>query len=537
MGRKKAGDGKRGKPTAPATVSSKPVRPRNLDHLKNKKMHGLEFGLTQRNNVLIDCYAADRVPREVILDCFEKAGIYPPEASASLVSQQQSSYRTSHRIAKVDAGKELQRIANDRSLSTDQIIIQCSQVVEDVMELSMYDQTPAEDLCPKKRDKKKKHKKVERTAGQVAPTSDSDDSPSPSRPAYANVIGNFSPGALREVSDSFVREREEWSKVRLFVCDVAGCSFGLKGAPSRFSAEGYLRSHLQLKHGVALEPMAAALVKDLKRRQQQSAVAKDCESPASHISAAEDVDRDSSSIHRVRLPMHECMKKTDGGDVCGHPLSNEFELHQHYWLAHPESFFNGFLTRNCETGVVWGDGLDNQVPDPMYVERVLIMRRWLGLDLRKIDSDLADACWQHVGNDADNHGGQPNYERVEHALMRSGYSPPIDEVDAYDLADSSGAPSASPPKRKKKKRTCSLCKQTGHDRRNCSKVSSASSPIVSTSSPMLSPIFASSPPMTPTKYSLSQSPEGEWASPETAAASSPTALVATPSQKRTCSVQ
>ena len=138
MVRHNAAGGKQGKKlkkAAIAAASKNPAGARRLDHLKNKKLHGLEFGLTQRNNILLDCYAADRVPREVILACFENAGIYPPEASVSLIDPQKST-RSSRRITKVEAGKELKRITNDSSLSTDQRIIECSKVCEEVMELS-----------------------------------------------------------------------------------------------------------------------------------------------------------------------------------------------------------------------------------------------------------------------------------------------------------------------------------------------------------------------------------------------------------------
>ena len=205
MGKRRNAVGKSGKePAAP--------RARNLDHLKNKKLHGLEFGLTQRNNILIDCWAADRVSQEVIMDCFKKAGIYPPGASAALVPEQART-RNSRRIEKVEAGKELQRIANDMTLTTDQRITQCSEVLEDIMELSKYEQLSPEKLCPLKRKKRSStdHGSISR-------------SPSPSHPAYKNVLGNFSPGALRRISDSFVQERKEWNQARQFICTVEGCS-------------------------------------------------------------------------------------------------------------------------------------------------------------------------------------------------------------------------------------------------------------------------------------------------------------------------
>jgi len=124
MGKTKAAGGKTSKktkrsaPAAAATASSALARTRNFDHLKNKKLHGLEFGLTQRNNILIDCYAADRVSRDVILECFEKAGIYPPGASAALLPKAKAT-RSSRRITKVDASKEMQRIANSMDISVD----------------------------------------------------------------------------------------------------------------------------------------------------------------------------------------------------------------------------------------------------------------------------------------------------------------------------------------------------------------------------------------------------------------------------------
>jgi hypothetical protein len=168
----------------------------------------------------------------------QKAGIYPPGASAALVSDGASN-RSSRRIKKLEASKELQRIANDKTLSTDQVITQSSVVLEDVMELSKYEQLPPEKLCPPKRQKKRNKQ------GSISPSQ----SQSPLRHAYQNVTGNFSPRAMLEISDSFAAEREEWSKVRQFVCTVEGCKFGLKSAPSRFSREGYLRSHMKQKHG------------------------------------------------------------------------------------------------------------------------------------------------------------------------------------------------------------------------------------------------------------------------------------------------
>ena len=134
MGRRKqkgAGDKVGGVAKPASAAASKPRRARTLDHLKNKKLHGLEFGLTQRNNILIDCWAADRVPREVIIACFENAGIYPPEASANLLSPKKPT-RNSRRIEKVQAAQELSRISNDTSLTTDEKLVQSSQILEDI---------------------------------------------------------------------------------------------------------------------------------------------------------------------------------------------------------------------------------------------------------------------------------------------------------------------------------------------------------------------------------------------------------------------
>ena len=537
MPRKKTAGGKKGKKvkqTAPAVASSKPARARNLDHLRNKRMHGLEFGLTQRNNLLIDCYAADRVPREVILACFEDAGIYPPEASATLVSKQQST-RTSRRIAKVDASKDLQRISNDPNLSTDQKIIQCSQVVENVMELAKYEQTSAEDLCPRKRKKKKKRKKSEPTTQE----SDSEDSTSLSRrPAYSAVVGNFSPGALHAVRDSFVREREEWSKVRLFVCDVKGCSFGLRGAPSRFSAEGYLRSHMKLKHGLTLPPMDAALVKDLKRRQLSAAAAEsESQGSASTVAAADqqdDHDGKNFGGNAFFGVEHECMRPNptcDNGDICGHRCSDLFSMHQHYWIYHLEDFFDGMLLKNCDTG----DLLDlmDDAPIENWREWCHIMQRLLGLDLRLFNTDGMVVYWNLLQQDADNNDGQPDHDRVQSALTALGAFDLAVEDGAFDLAGVVNHPAeqsgvSTPSKKKKKLRTCSRCRQIGHDKRTCK--SKSLSPI---SSLPISPIQS-------VVYSFRSSPQpGQQSSgtvsPNLAAVSAP--LVITPPQQKTCSVQ
>ena len=169
-------------------------------------------------------------------------------------------------------------------------------------------------LCPSKRKKKQKNAKSGKRDKDKDGDSGSISSASSPRAAYKQTVGVFSPGKLREISSSFAQERDDHNASRLFVCSFEGCNLGLRGAPSRFSGEGYLRSHMLKKHGVTLQPMDAALVKDLKSRQQQRAVAKDCESPASHNSVAEGDGRDSPSIHRDRLPMHECRKEMYDGD-------------------------------------------------------------------------------------------------------------------------------------------------------------------------------------------------------------------------------
>ncbi len=219
------------------------------------------------------------------------------------------------------------------------------------------------------------------------------------------------------------------------------------------------------------------------------------------------------------------------GDFCGHQFSTESEMHQHYWDVHPECFMNGFVTRNIETGVVWSDEYHNQVPDLVYVQRVLILRKWLGLDMQKFDRNLMQACWEHIEIDADNHDGHAKYERVEQAMTLSGYVQPSDEaVNTDDIAGSSSGENvvASPPKRKQKLRTCSLCNQTGHDRRNCKQQQQQQQQ--QRSSPRLSPIRNA--PLTPARtphYSATPSP----ASPETVvAATSP----ASP-PKQSCAVQ
>jgi hypothetical protein len=539
MGRKKTARGKKGKKvkqTAPVAASSKPARARNLDHLKNKKLHGLEFGLTQRNNILMDCYAADRVPREVILDCFEKAGIYPPEASFSLLDKQ-SSTRSSRRISKVEAGKELKRIANDPILSTDEKLIQCSQVCEDVMELSKYEQASAEDLCFRTRGKNKKKK-----------SDDSDDTASPSRPAFNNVVGNFSPRVLLAVSNSFAREREEWNKVRLFLCNVEGCTSGLRGTASRFSAEGYLRSHMQLKHGVTLQPMDAAVVRELKRRQKTAEVSPiAAAAEVSPIAAAAEESPIAAAAEESPIAaaddlgfggvMHRCMMVDANGEPCDREYSDAFEMSQHYWSVHPQHFFNGFKVRNCETGVISGHDADAPKPFENWAEWYPIVQRWLGPYLDCISrSDISDVC-RFIQDDADNNGGEPDYKRVESAMFEACMYPPRyergvnvagDESDAVDVVTNVNAGDDDlEPAAKRRMRTCSLCRQPGHDKRNCPTLS-ALSPIAA--SPHISPIAS---PMSPSHL---QSPP-HFSSPETATAPSPVALVAIPSKQKSCSMQ
>ena len=538
MGRHNAAGGKQGKKlkkAAIAAASKNPAGARKLDHLKNKKLHGLEFGLTQRNNILLDCYAADRVPREVILACFENAGIYPPEASTSLLDPQKPT-RSSRRITKVEAGKELKRIANDSSLSTDQRIIECSKVCEEVMELSKYEQVSAEDLCNKKRGKKKKKK-----------SDDSDDTATPSRHAFNNVVGNFSPGALLEVSNSFASEREEWSKVRLFICNVEGCTSGLRGAAARFSAEGYLRKHMQLKHNVTLQPMDAAVVRDLKRRQKTADAASPIAVSAAAVppieAAAADDDLGFNGV------MHRCMMVRDNGEPCDRECSDIHDMYQHYWSRHPQHFIGGFKVQNCETGKISGD--DTNDPDAPKVfenwaEWYPIVQRWLGPYLEHIrDGDIPDV-YRFIQADADNNGGVPDYKRVESAMIEAcmyparydqdfdrGDDDADDESDALDLTalgDTMSEKHLSDeiPLAKRKMRKCSLCLCTGHDKRNCPTLRlSALSPIASRSPPIASPKASRTAPQSPAHFS----------SPETVTAPSHVAIVATPSKEQSCAMQ
>ena len=155
--------------------------------------------------------------RDVILECFEKAGIYPPGASAALLPKATST-RSSRRITKVDASKEMQRIANSTDLSVDDRIIQISRVVEDVMQLTRYEQVSAESLCPKRRGRKGKKTVSRGGLGDASPNSHSSESTSQVRPAYSRVVGNFSPPKLLEVGDPFARDRTAWNKPRFLVC-------------------------------------------------------------------------------------------------------------------------------------------------------------------------------------------------------------------------------------------------------------------------------------------------------------------------------
>ena len=132
--------GKNSKRAVPAASAAAPSIPDTPAHLKNKKLHGLEFGLTQRNNILIDCWAVDRVPREVIIACFENAGIYPPEASGrSLKTDASQPTRSSRRINKQQAVQDIQALVSDNSLNNDQKLVQCSLALEGIMDLAKCD--------------------------------------------------------------------------------------------------------------------------------------------------------------------------------------------------------------------------------------------------------------------------------------------------------------------------------------------------------------------------------------------------------------
>jgi hypothetical protein len=465
MGRrqKKAAGGKVGGVAKPASAAAaKPPRARNFDHLKNKKLHGLQFGLTQRNNILIDCWAADRVPPGVIMECFEKAGIYPPGASAALVDD--ASNRHSRRIQKVEASKELQRIANDKTLSTDQIITQSSVVLEDIMELSKYEQLPPEMLCPRKR-QKKRHKQ-----GSISPSQ----SQSPLRHAYQNVTGNFSPRAMLEISDSFAAEREEWSKVRQFVCTVEGCKFGLKGAPSRFSGEGYLRGHMKQKHGVTLAPMDAGAVKELKRLQVAAAGDTGKNRTPLPATAADDSSESASSDVEEHADfynvLHQCVLENQLGHICGY-TSDEFDVMlQHHWVSHPDCVFGPFRWQNMHTQEI----LSLDAPDEPYnVDWAHMMVHWLGSNRNLFTKSLMAACWLAIEQDAQQNEGEPDYDRVCAALEESGFVRPGFE-NAVVHPPASTAPTAPAAAKSKqsvkgssKIRRCSLCSQTGHDRRKC----------------------------------------------------------------------
>jgi hypothetical protein len=494
MGKRRNAVGKSGKePAAP--------RARNLDHLKNKKLHGLEFGLTQRNNILIDCWAADRVSQEVIMDCFEKAGIYPPGASAALVPEQ-SRTRNSRRIEKVEAGKELQRIANDMTLTTDQRITQCSEVLEDIMEISRYEQLSPEKLCPLKR---KKCKRSSTDHGSISPSP----SPSPSRPAHKNVLGNFSPAALRRISDSFAQEREEFNHARQFICTVAGCSFGLRGAPSRFSSEGYLRSHMKQKHGVVLTPMNADDVKALKKRQK--AVDDSPTAVSSPVAANHDQEVDLSfgfvDIERFSGTMWECMKCSYQTDDADGDMAN------HFWNEHPDCIFGGKAMRNLQTGEEICDEPPENPAPPEYVE---ILQRWLGKDVSLFKDDKTKACWDAICEDARANEWTPDYDRVAAALQASGYIRPGKYVDNNKECV-----------KRKVGRKCSNCKQTGHDKRTCPNNDQLEL------SPVASPFY--SPNGTPV--------HSPTASPQASHAQSPTTQPRVcnpspePSKRRSCSMQ
>jgi hypothetical protein len=499
MGKRKTKVGGVAKP-ASAVAAANPPRARNFDHLKNKKLHGLEFGLTQRNNILIDCWAADRVPQSVIIECFEKAGIYPPGASAALVSDEASN-RNSRRIQKMEAGKELQRIATDMTLSTDQRITQCSEVLEDIMELSKYEQLSPEKLCPQKRKKKRSGNKH----GSISPSP----SPSPSRPAYKNVIGNFSPGAMHNISDSFAQEREEWSNARLFICSVEGCDFGLRGAPSRFSSEGYLRSHMKLKHGVVLAPMNANDVKELKR-QQQAPADFDSHVPLSPVALPDGVNPFKIDARAgLSLGMFECVG-------CGFQTEDTLvDMAQHFWSEHPEWTFGGQRIRRLQTG----DEFHCNPPEEMPTKEATdILRRWLGNDSRLFDFDKMAACWDAIVEDVTDADGCnswdaiPDYDRVAAALEASGNIRP----GKYDA-------------KKKTGRKCSKCQQPGHDKRNCP----MNAPVDSIDSPLHSPMHSPmhSPLHSPT-YSPPASPIPHAQSPTTP----PTVCTSKP-EKRSCSLQ
>ena len=532
MGKKKVAGGKTSKRSASAaadTASSAPARTRNADHLKNQKLHGLEFGLTQRNNILIDCYAADRVPRDVILECFEKAGIYPPGASAALVPKVEA-IRSSRRIVKVDAAKDIQRIANNLELSVDERIIQISQVVEDVMELAKFEQVPVESLCPKRRGRKGKKKVSSGELGDANANSPSPESPSHVRPAYGEVVGNFSPGKLLQVSASFAKERDDWNKSRLFVCTFKGCTCGLRGAPSRFSGEGYLRSHMRNKHSVTLAPMAADVVNDLKRQQQAAAA----DSPATSV----DTVRGFVASQHAGLPdLCECIKPLDvnvdgtacdDGSVCGFQTSSETEMDQHYWSQHTNCLcFGGFCVRNLVTGEETMEELGYEAP----ALQISILKQWLGPNLFEFSMELQNACWRQIMQDADDNDDEADYERVASALAAAGHHRPVQEPAAIDLVEEEVAP-ATPPK-KKKVRKCSLCNQPGHDKRVCKQQQQQQhEQQQQRSSPRLSPIRSAqhTPARTPESPNYSATPSP--ASPETAAAT-PSAA---PRQK-TCSVQ
>ena len=534
MGRNKkraAGDKVGGVAKPASAAAPKPPRARNLDYLKNKKLHGLEFGLTQRNNILIDCWAADRVPREVIIACFENAGIYPPEASAKLLSPKTPT-RNSRRVEKMQATQELSRIANDVSLSTDDKLVQSSKILEDVMELEKYEQVSAESLCPPKRkpkQKKKKAKTRKRDNDKDGGSGSNSNSSSPA--AYKQTVGNFSPGALLKISSSFAQERTMHNASRLFVCRFEGCNLGLRGAPSRFSGEGYLRSHMRKKHNVTLAPMADGEVKELKRQQQAA------DSPAPSV---DNVAGSVSSQHAGLHDLCECIKPTDvnvdgtacvNGSVCGFQTRSEPEMDQHYWSQHTNCLcFGGFCVRNLVTGEETMEELGYEAP----ALQISILQQWLGPNLFAFSKELQNACWHQIMQDADDNDDEADYGRVASALAAAGHHRPVQEPAPIDLNQEDVAP-ATP--KKKKVRKCSQCNQPGHDQRVCKQQQQQQQQQQheqqqQRSSPRLSPIRSAQHTPARTAESPNYSATPSPASPETAAAT-PSAA---PRQK-TCSVQ
>jgi hypothetical protein len=405
------------------------------------------------------------VPREVIIECFEKAGIYPPGASAALVSRGAAS-RNSRRIEKMDAAKALQQIANDMTLSTDQKIIKSSEVLENILELPKYEQIPAEQLCPQKRKgrRAKGGKNIRNGANDlVSPSA------SPSPPAYKNVTGSFSPRALLNISGSFAAEREEWNRARQFICTAEGCSFGLKGAPSRFSGEGYLRGHMKQKHGVILAPMDADTVKELKGL-QVAAASKNCTSlPATAADQSSESDSSDMEVYAAyNNVVHQCVHENHLG-ICGY-TTDEFDVMlQHNWESHPDCVFGPIRWQNMHTQEILSyifDGPD-ETPNADWVN---MMQHWLGSNRSLFTKGMMEACWLAIDQDAQQNEGQPDYDRVCAALKESGFARPGFE-NAVVSPPAPTAPTAAKLKQSvkgsSKIRKCSLCSQTGHDRRKC----------------------------------------------------------------------